>query len=494
MRASGKYMNMAVFGLLRRQIGCLGITAALALLSFAASAQEVPGRTAAVKTLAPVKTMEVPALRSAGATALPEVIDIALNKARVVDFDVPVRKIVVGNERVADVHFDPANPSKIFVISRGLGSTNVFFMGEDGAVIHQLEVRVTANDNGLKAALLRLMPNEHIDVARYGDSVFLTGTVSSAAAAANAADIAARFVPANTNVSNLLKVSGSQQVILQVRVSEMDRDIRKNLSTEGTFALKGRAVDGLDFTTTSPATTVSAFASGTVFQSIHGLGPVTFEVLERQNLVKTLAEPTLTAISGQTATFLSGGETPVPTGVDESGNAIIQFREFGIRLEFTPIVQDKGRINMKIATEISSIDTTNTVTVASLSVNGFTTKRTETTIDLPSGGSLMISGLLEENINDTVSGFPYLKDIPVLGALFRSTEFQREETELVVTVTAYLAEPTGNDRELSLPTDGFESGSDIDIYLLGRLQRQYGKGEKQFWNNPLKGPFGYIMK
>jgi len=207
-----------------------------------------------------------------------------------------------------------------------------------------------------------------------------------------------------------------------------------------------------------------------------------------------LAEPTLTALSGETASFLSGGEYPFPTGVDENGNAIIEFREFGIRLNFTPVVQDSGRISLHVAAEISAIDTGTSVTVAGSTINALSNKRTETTIDLPSGGTLMISGLLSNDFNNNIAGMPYLKDVPIIGALFRSTEFLRDETEMIVTVTAYLAKPADNHGQLALPSDGFEPASDIDIFLLGRLHRHFGKGDETFWDNPLMGPFGYMMK
>jgi pilus assembly protein CpaC len=223
------------------------------------------------------------------------------------------------------------------------------------------------------------------------------------------------------------------------------------------------------------------------------LGPTSFSVLERQGLVKTLAEPTLTALSGQTASFLSGQQTPSVTGVDQNGNAIIEYKDLGIRLSFTPTVIDENQINLEVSTEVSSISTSN-VSVLGETLPNYDVKNTETTIDLPSGGSLMIAGLLKDNMTNTLDGFPYLKDIPVLGALFRSHAFLREETELVVTVTVYLAKPTGADAPLALPSDGFEPASDIDLYILGRLHREYAKKELPIWAAPLKGPFGYIME
>ena len=265
-----------------------------------------------------------------------------------------------------------------------------------------------------------------------------------------------------------------------MRVSEMDRAIRKNLSVNTGIDILTSSGD-LAINTVSPSTTLAAFGTGGITSTLPGLGPTSFEALERQGLSKTLAEPTLTAISGESASFISGGEVPVPIGVDQNGNAVIEFREFGIKLEFTPVVPDKGRINLQVLAEISAIHSSNTVTLSNLTVNGFTTKRAQSTVDLPSGGTLMLAGLLQDDITDTVNGFPFLKDIPVLGALFRSTEFQRDETELVITVTALLAKPADGSPGLAPPSDGFEPASDIDIYLLGRLHRKYGKGERPFW-------------
>ena len=190
------------------------------------------------------------------------------------------------------------------------------------------------------------------------------------------------------------------------------------------------------------------------------------------------------------ASFLSGGEFPFPSGLDENGNTIFEFKEFGILLEFTPVVLNKGRISLQISTEISAfVAATDANNPASL-----TQKRTETTVEMSSGGTLMIAGLLQDDMSDTIEGVPYLKDVPILGALFRSTAFTQQQTELVITVTAYLVKPIDSSRSASLPTDGFEPASDIDIYLLGRLHRHYSDSEETFWDNPLKGPFGYIMK
>ncbi len=457
-------------------------TMALAVGVSAVAAQELPRP--------PVQS--APATQQ-GLGATSSNISLDLNSVRYITLAVPVRKIVLGNEQVADIHLEPNNPRQVFIVSKSVGTTNAYFMDAAGQIIQQLEISVTLGHGALKAALKKLLPDEDIDVTVFGGNIFLKGNARTAASAATAVDIAQRFVTGTTSsVTNMLQVLGSQQVILQVRVTEMSRAIRKNLAAS--TSLTRGTTRGFNIKTTATTPTLTAFGSGALQLGLQGIGTTTVSALERQSLAKTLAEPTLTATSGQSASFLSGGEIPVPTGVDQNGNAIITYREYGIRLNFTPTVLDQGRINLKVSTEISAIDTNNTVTLSNLTVNGFTAKRTETTVDLPSGGSLMMSGLLQDNINDVISGLPFLKDIPVLGALFRSTEFQRDETELVVTVTAYLAKPTGNNAKLAVPTDGFEPASDIDIYLLGRLHREYGKGERPFWKDPLKGPFGYIMR
>lgn len=484
----------------KKHLAAIGFVMAMFASVVVVSAQEVPQRNTLPATESGAETgagsgimsgMTTTVPNAQSSESLPDTIQLS-NKARVITLPVPVRNIVVGNEGVADVHVDESSSTQVFIIPRGIGTTNIFFMGADGAIIHQLSVEVQANNDTIQAALDQFLPNEKIDVTIFRDTVFLAGNVHSAVAAEKAVQVASQFVGEQASVINMLRVVGSQQVILQVRVSEMDRGVIKQLSANATADF-GRTRN-LSFTTTSPSTTVTAFASGTFTPHIGNLPGVSFTALERQNLIKTLAEPTLMALSGETASFISGGEIPVPVGVDDNGNAIIEFRDFGISLDFTPVVLDKGRISLEIATEISEVDSTVTVTLSNLTVNGFKTKRTETTVDLPSGGTLMLSGLIENNESNSVSGFPVLKDIPILGALFRSTEFQRDETELVITVTAYLAKPTGADAAMALPTDGFEPASDIDIYLLGRLHQEYGKGEQPFWMDSITGPFGYIMK
>lgn len=456
----------------------------------AASAQEVPKRR--TFSAAPAAVTAPAASQAAPATASEkgyDLIELSLHKAKVITLPQSVSNIIVGDPTILGHKVDPNLATKIILRPRAVGMTNIFFMDSNGGIISRAEVRVISDQGDLKAALAQLLPDSNIKVTAFRDSIFLTGKVSSAAVAANAVDIAGRFA-GSENVVNMMSVSGGQQVILQVRVAEMNRAVRKDLAATATlsksFTLFNTA--GRGFTLSGASTSADNFGTATLFAASGVLSDATFETLERQSLVKTLAEPTLTAISGETASFLSGGEYPFASGIDDNGNTIYEFKEYGIRLEFTPTVIDEGRINLHISTEISGFgDVVD-------DQQSLTTKRTETTIELPSGGSLMISGLLVDDMSDTIDGFPYLKDIPILGALFRSTAFSQNRTELVITVTAYLVKPLDDSSALSLPTDGFEAATDLDIYLLGRLHRHYSGSEETFWDNPLKGPFGYMMK
>ena len=217
--------------------------------------------------------------------------------------------------------------------------------------------------------------------------------------------------------------------------------------------------------------------------------------------MKTLAEPNLTAVSGENANFLVGGEFPVPSGLDSQGNVVIQFRQFGVVLTFTPVVLDSGLISLKISTEVSTLSFETQITLAGVTIPGLSVNRAETTVEMPSGGSLVIAGLLQEDITDTIEGVPGLKDIPILGALFRSSSFQKKETELVISVTPYLIRPIGQN-DITLPTDGFAPASDFDRYLLGRLHKVYTKDQTAAGissaglsgKDRLLGPVGYIME
>lgn len=422
-----------------------------------------------------------------------KILNIALNQAHSIRLPVDVRDVIVANPDVADVIVK--NSKLVFVLSKAVGSTVVYFLGRSGNVILKSEVRVGIDTGVIDTALQQFMPQAKINTRAHQNNIFLSGKVRTADEAANAQEIAQRFAPANVQVVNLIELLGEQQVILQVRVAEVARTVRKNLAASTPLTTE---VGNLTVNAINPFGAIDFFAAGTfdilTNSETFRLGPATFRALEEQGLVKTLAEPSLTAISGETANFLAGGEFPFPAGFDNNGNVIIEFRDFGVGLNFTPVVADKGRISLQIATEISSISAANSITILGVTIPGIATRRTSTTVDLPSGGTIMLSGLLQEDGSNKIRGLPFLKDLPILGALFRSTEFAKNETELLIIVTAYLAKPADNSDKLTIPTDGFPQASDVDLYLLGRLHGEYVDSQRPRLGIPLAGPYGYIME
>ncbi|MFC1673168.1 type II and III secretion system protein family protein [Pseudomonadota bacterium] len=473
----------------------LGAFAATALLATqTVHAQQVPGRSAAS---APAATMQAPKPTKAEwvVSQKSELVRIPLNKMITVRLAGPVRNVVIADPTIADIILpEDGNRTHAYLIARAVGSTAIIFEDGSGNILFQGDVQVDVDVSGIQAAINELMPDDRIEISSQRNGVFVKGFVRSAGASAQAVEIARRFVPDNLNVVNNLEVLGSRQVVMQVRVSEMKRTAIKQLGFDFTYSLDfGTTSMGL---TTAASTAISAanlgtaFATGNIIPTIAGFGNIAYQVLEENGLAKTLAEPALTAISGETATFLAGGTFPMLTSIDKDGNKSYSQTPFGVRLSFTPTVMDKGQISLQVATEVSDRDTT----VAVDGIPGLKMNRTETVVDMPSGGSLIISGLIQSELVNTIDGVPGLKDVPILGTLFRSEAFRNRETELVVTVTAYLAEPVGNDARLALPSDGFAAPGDLDMYLLGHLHKQYAKTELPPYATPLSGPYGYIME
>lgn len=428
------------------------------------------------------------------------IVRIPLSKADLVELPEAVRDVIVADPEIADIIVK--TPRQVYLVGRSVGDTNVFFVGEGGAIVEHVLVRVEVDVEAAEEAIAELMPEARIKLKAVGTSIVIQGTVNSAREATDAAAIAARFVEEETDVVNMLRILADQQVLLQVRVAEMQRNVVKNMSAITNFnrRLLGTANNqarGLQFTTSG----VAAFDKGTegsITFNFLGLNTTAFTALERQGLIKTLAEPALTAISGETANFLAGGQFPVPAGVDSNGNLIIEFRDFGVSLSFTPIVLAEDQISLRIKTEVSRKADENklilTVGGSQIEAIGLTVNRADSTVNLPSGGSLMIAGLLQNDEFNTVEGFPWVKDVPVLGALFRSPAFEKNETELIILVKAFLVHPVEKGPRLTLPTDGFVTASDFDLYLLGRLNKRYAKTSRPNEIPAIRGPFGYIME
>jgi pilus assembly protein CpaC len=349
----------------------------------------------------------------------------------------------------------------------------------------------------------------------------LSGTVSSALESTRAADLAASFAGDPKKVVNLLTVAGSEQVMLKVRISEMQRQIAKQfgidlagiavvgqstplaLATHNEFGLVGRALDDLSGGQVGQVCASPAQVLAGGCNNVQG----TFKALETVGLLHTLAEPNLIAVSGETAKFLAGGEFPVPAGRDQQGNISIQCKQFGVGLSFTPVVLSAGRISLQLSTEVSELTNTGaftlqggtvttssgTVTTGGLTIPALNVRRADTTIELPSGGSFAIAGLMQHTTKQQINAFPGLKDLPVLGALFRSRDYQNAETELVVVVTAYLVNPT-TEAALATPSDGYVTPSDPETILLGKLNTVYKKNSDKPLAPQAKAPVGFVVR
>ncbi len=439
-----------------------------------------------------------------GAHSVPDIIILPLNNSEIFDLPSDVRDVLVGNPAIADVVIK--TPRLVSIVGKRIGDTNVFFLDDQGREILRLEVRVDLDVAALGKAFLELMPGERIKATAVNADIVLTGTVRSARAAEDARLIARRFVKEDENIVNMLRIAGGQQVLLKVRIAEMSRSVGKALGfntfikyKSDNFRVNFDSGDGIR-DDGGPIfggglTVLDVFALGGVSYAIGAFDLLaTFiDATESQGLVKTLAEPNLTTVSGENANFVAGGEFPFPTGVDKEGNLRFEFKQFGVVLSFTPVVLSSGMISLKISTEVSEL----TPLAAELEIDFIdfflSSNKAETTVELPSGGSIVIAGLLQNDIRNTVRGFPGLKDIPVLGALFRSVDFAKEETELVISVTAYLVAPVNN-RDIALPTDGFAPASDFDLYFLGRLHDVYARPGEPPPSEPLQGPIGYLME
>jgi len=425
-----------------------------------------------------------------------EVVPLALNKTLELRLPNAVRDVIVGSPAIADVVV--RSPTQLFLVGRQLGNTNVFLLDAAGKIIQRFEVNVHQDTAAVKAALTDLLPGEPIDVSGAGDSIVLSGSVSSDGIVQRAQSVARRFVDDDAKVINLLKVANEQQVMLRVRVAEVSKTAIKNLGID--WNLSNIAVSNGLVTGILPGAS-SLTNPFTIEGTASNLGPIgsldaTLSMLEQQNLARSLAEPNLVTVSGEVANILVGGETPIPAAQDNN-TITVEFKPFGVALSFLPVVLDSGRISLKIGTEVSALDTTNQVTVCPgcSPISGLKVRRANSVVELPSGGSLMMCGLLSNDITSGLHGIPGAMDIPILGQLFRSNAFQHNETELVITVTALMVKPV-QPKLLSLPTDGFAPASDLDFYFLGHLQNIYVKQPVPTGRNAptLQGPIGYIIQ
>lgn len=438
--------------------------------------------TATAPTMAPAETLRV--LRGAASSAL----SVPMNRAVVVESDVPYSNVSIANPGIADI--SSLSERTLYVLGKEPGRTTLTLLGADGRLITNVEIHVSPDMGEFKERLAQILPGENIEVRTANDGIVLSGQVSSIARLERALELANRYAP--DRVSNLMVVGGTQQVMLQVRFSEMNRSVSKsfgtNFSVLGTS--NGLSVDG------GTATAAGAGNNGAVTFGF-GAGAMdvslTLEALESRGLVRTLAEPNLTALSGQEASFLAGGEYPVPTAQSDEAISVV-FKPFGVELNFIPTVVDGDIINIELEAAVSSIDTTNAFTAGEFTINAFSRRETSTTVEMRDGESFAIAGLLQDDFNDLTESVPWIGDVPVLGALFRSAAYEREQTELVIIVTPHLVSPTRG-AALSLPTDRVQLPSEADLFLLGKTSAgtQIPGAAGEVARQDFSGSYGYVM-
>ncbi len=467
------------------------LKAALAGLTFAF---------ANTSSFAAAETLQV--MRGAPSSAL----NVPMNRGVVVESDTPFTELSIANSTIADI--STLSDRTIYVLGKEPGRTTLTVLGADGRLITNVEVHVTPDIAEFKERIQQILPGENIEVRTANNGIVLSGTVSSAARLDRALQLAERYAP--ERVSNLMSVGGTQQVMLKVRFAEMQRSVSKSLSSS--IGIQGTALGG-DLGTSLGSNTLNT--SGAVTNAFGGNIPgsnenngaflfgfnaggvevgILLEALESRGVVRTLAEPNLTALSGQEARFLAGGEYPVPVS-QEDGAITVEYKPFGVELNFIPRVVDGDVINLELVAAVSAIDPTNGITFSGFSIDAFSRRETATTVEMRDGESFAIAGLLSDDFTDLNGQVPWIGDVPVLGALFRSAQYSRKQTELVIIVTPHLVTPTRGEA-LTLPTDRVQPPTERDLFLFGRVAadeapQRGAAGEVA--RQDFSGSYGYVL-
>src|SRR5215475_1292266 len=438
---------------------------------------------APAKPLAAADGPRVQVIQVAASEATSRFIPLGIGKSVIIDFPTEIKDVLVADPKIANAVVRSSR--RAYLIGAAVGQTNIFFFDADGRQLAGFDIAVTRDLNGVRAALKQTMPDADIHIEGVGDGVMLSGSAASDAESQQAYDLAMRLVGDGNKVVNGIGVRGRDQVMLKVTVAEVQRDIIKQLGVDlsANFTYGATVVS---FNNANPFT-----ASGQPNQSfIAGYKPpvttdpltgltaprigATVRAMDRAGIVRTLAEPSLTAISGETAHFLVGGEFPFPIpGNCATCPPSVEFKKFGVGLTFTPIVLSEGRISIKVLTEVSELSPENQISLAGTSVPSLVVRRAESTLEVPSGGSIAMAGLIKEQTRQAINGLPGLMQLPVLGTLFKSRDFINNQTELMVLVTPYVVRAVAQ-KQLSRPDDGFADPNDPQSVLLGKLNRIYG--------------------
>lgn len=492
-------------------------------------------------------------VQDTGGAPIRKNIKIGLGKSALIEFPRDVRDVMVSNPAAVDAVVLSAN--RVFLLARKIGEANAFFFDTTGEQFATFEVFIERETAGLEGLLNRLIVGSRIKVEMLNQTVVLTGSVKNPSDSVRAANIARQFsnVEYQTvskdaaegttvkkfeksdaeTVINMLTVEAEEQVMLKVTIAEVQRTLMKQMGINlggainaGNFAttiltsnalpltaaaglgrlpVPGISTDGdpTDPSIACPAGALCNYNDGPDTDAFGNSGlsggyarggnriSHAIRALERNGLIRTLAEPNLTAVSGESANFLAGGEYPIPV-VDTNGGLSVTYKKFGVALAFTPVVLSEGRISLKIETEVSEITNVGAVTLSNTSIPALKKREAKSTVELPSGGTLALAGLISDDTRQNIDGLPGVKDLPILGTLFRSRDYIRNETELVVIVTPYLVKPTSRD-QLATPADGLVEATDMKANFLGHLNRIYGKSEAMP-DGGLKGDYGFIVE
>ncbi|RMF41801.1 MAG: type II and III secretion system protein family protein [Alphaproteobacteria bacterium] len=426
---------------------------------------------------------------------------VALNRAVVVESSREFAEVSVANPGIADVA--ALSNKTVYVLGKAPGRTTLTILGPGGRPITNVDIRVSPDIAEFKERLREVLPGERIEVRTANDGIVLSGKVSGARKIDQALELAERYAPGR--VTNLMQVGGTQQVMLKVRIAEMQRSTAKSLGVSlgirtlfGNFSING-STNNITLTGTPPTATYTqpTDAFGSVVGSI-AAGNALFvdlaiDALESKGMVRTLAEPNLIALSGDQAKFLAGGEVPIP--VPNDAGIAIEYKPFGVGLSFRPRVIDEDLINIELEAFVSSIDTANGIVLSTVGGNvlapAFTVRRANTTVELRDGQSFAIAGLLQDAFTDNASQLPWLGDLPVLGTLFRSTDFQRSQSELVIIVTPYLVVPT-DEESIALPTDRIRIPNERELFLLGKVEGT--PTVRDVAQQDFEGKYGYVSE
>jgi len=440
-----------------------------------------------------------PAIQIAASEATSRFVPLGIGKSVVIDLPRDVKDVLVADPKIANAVVRTSR--RAYVIGVTVGQTSVVFFDAEGRQIAGLDIAVTRDLNGVRAALRHIFPESDIRIDGVGDGVVLTGTVANASESQQAFDIAARLVGNIDKVVNGLTIRGRDQVMLKVTVAEVQRDVIKQLGVDISGSL-GTGTSVVNFNIDNPFTATGQAISNSVispgFNTNFGRVQATIRAMERAGVIRTLAEPNLSAISGESANFLAGGEFPVITGIscNPPGTTFcqpsVEFKKFGVSLGFTPIVLSEGRISLKVITEVSELSTEGALVNQGFTVPSLRVRRADTTLEIPSGGSLAMAGLIGEQTKHHINGLPGLEQLPVLGTLFRSRDYVNRQTELMVLVTPYIVRAVAQ-KDLSRPDDGFADVSDPSAVLLGRLNRLYGIQGSVDPRKLYRGSYGFIL-